>query len=149
MAHTLDDAAAAALFMLELTKPQDRENLGALYSTDAGYGRSNIIESGQDSHVRGTLSLPHGSPLAALFHNHPAISGDEAHRAQFSPDDKAQAQRLKVPSYISAGDRIERFDPSTGKTEDVLAEFPIEEFKTFLMQRLLNRAPDDPRGLRL
>ena len=149
MARSLDDSAAAALMLLELTKPKNRENLGALFTNGADdeLQRSNVIESGQDTHVRGTLAIPKGSALEALYHNHPLIKGDAAHWAEFSDDDKAQARRLGIPSYISAGDAIRKFDPRTNKTADVLAEFPWNKYKGYLMEKLLKRAPDDPRGL--
>jgi hypothetical protein len=139
----LDDAAAAALFAIQDAKV---ENIGALYRDGAGVARTPTRSSGGDTSVRGTLKIPAGS-LLALFHNHPPLGRDDFERGRFSRDDLQQAQMLRVPSYISAGDRIRRYDPSSGKTEDVLAAFPWDEFKTYLMQKLLQRAPDDPRGL--
>lgn len=138
----LDDAAEAALFMLSRTKSPTLEHLGALYQNGDGVDRTNTIDGGRTD-ARGALAVPRGS-LLALFHNHPP----EDAQGKFSEADKDQARRLNVPSYISTtSGRTKRFDPNTGKTEDVLATFPIEEFKAFLMKRLLNREPDDPRGL--
>jgi hypothetical protein len=147
VSQELDNAAEAALFMLGLTQNPKVEHLGALYAGDQGIARTGTVD-GNDQHTHGTLSVPHGS-LLALFHNHPNIRGFEGGDGP-SQDDIAQAQRLKVPSYISTpSGRTRRFDPSTGKVEDVLAEFPIDEWRAYLMQKLLNRAPDDPRGLYL
>jgi hypothetical protein len=142
MSDRLDDAAAAALFRLA---HEPNEHMGALYADGGGYARSATITRGGKGEVRGTLSVPTGA-LRALFHNHPEL-GHDAERALFSPDDKAQAKRLKVPSYISAGERVRRYDPRTNKSEDVLAEFPIAEWRSHLMQSILGRSPDDPRGV--
>lgn len=142
--HNLDDSAAAALYALA---PLDTEYMGALYSAGEELRRSNIVASSSDSGVRGKLSVPRGA-MRALFHNHPRAKGTrDVSRAEFSPDDKAQARKLGVPSYITAGGRVRRFDPRTNNTEDVLAQFPMDEFRAYLMRTLLEREPDDPRGL--
>ena len=82
----------------------------------------------------GTFSIPAGS-LRGLFHNHPSRTrkrgamGDarrDSDRASFSRDDIEQAQKLGVPSYIAAGPKLRRYDPATGRIEDVLAEIPID-----------------------
>jgi hypothetical protein len=143
MSDALDNAAAAALFMMGLTHPTNIENMGAIYSKDDGFGRSNIVSSGQGAHVKGTIAIPPGS-LAALFHNHPTARAD-SHNArltggadQFSPDDIAQAQRLGKPSYISTpSGKWLRFDPKANTTEEVLAEFPINE----LLAHIAGRSP--------
>src|SRR5690606_40254933 len=56
-------------------------------------------------------------------------------RAEFSTDDILQAQQLGVPSYIAAGNKLRRYDPATGRTEDVLATIPIEEILRLLAAR--------------
>lgn len=145
--ENLDDAAAAALFMLGLQKDPRTEHLGALFGDDMQATPNTVDGNGQ--HVHGTLSLPHGSVLDALFHNHPAAGASDAERAKFSIDDLSMARRLGVPSYIDAGDRIRKFDPASGKTSDVLAAFPWDEYRSYLMDKYLHRAPDDPRGLLL
>jgi len=148
MSEQLDNAASAALFMLGLTQDRKREHMGALFSKGDGYGRSNIVTTGDRGQVSGVLSVPAGS-LAALFHNHPSEARTRDPAAeQFSPGDVSQARSLGKASYIStpSGATL-KYDPATGQTSEVLAEFPIAEFKTFLMQRLLGRAADDPRGL--
>lgn len=136
----LDDEAAAALYALAHLPV---EHMGALYGPDLK--RSNIVSSDDSGKVRGRLSVPR-SELAALFHNHPSTGRKDANRPVFSMDDKDQARRLGVPSYISAGDRIRRFDPVTGQTSDVLAQFPIDEWRRQMIVEILGRAPDDPRG---
>lgn len=120
----LDDAAAAALFAIAHER---FENIGLLYQDGAGFSRTPTQTRDQEGNVRGQFVVPHGS-LRGLFHNHPHLKGTNASsREKFSDDDIEQAIKLGVPSYISAGDRVMRFDPRTGKTEEVLAEFPIAE----------------------
>lgn len=136
----LDDAAAAALYQLANAPI---EHMGALYGADLK--RSNLISMNDASRVRGTLQVPRAE-MRALFHNHPPRKRDRD-REYFSEDDKGIARRMNLPSYISAGDRVRRFDPTTGKTSDVLAQFPIEEWKKQLMIDVLKRDPSDPRGV--
>lgn len=141
MSYALDDAAAAALFALARTPT---EQIGALYADGSGFGRTATVSSGMKGGVRGSLSVPTGA-LRALFHNHPSSKAGDTERARFSPDDKAQAKRLGVPSYISAGDRIRRYEPGKGET-DVLAQFPWDELRRNIMVEILKRSEDDPRG---
>lgn len=143
--RTLDDAAAAALWRLA---HQPVEHMGLLYASEHGVQSTPTISSGQDAQVKGSLTVPAGS-LLALFHNHPERDGRDRGTARtFSRDDKAQARRLGKPSYITTADRtVKRFDPATGDTEEVLAQIPVEEIRGYLMQKLLGRAPGDPRGL--
>lgn len=61
--------------------------------------------------------------------------GSDADRATFSRDDVEQAKRLGVPSYIAAGSKLRRYDPATGRTEDVLAEIPIELIRDYFHRR--------------
>lgn len=144
MSYALDDAAAAALWSL---RQSSSERMGALYRDAGGFGRTPTIEGGDDG-VKGQLRIPTGS-LAALFHNHPPAEGrDDSFGHRFSDDDKAQARRLGVPSYITTADgTVRRFDPKRNRTEEVLAEFPIAEWRAQVMQTILGRSPDDPRGL--
>lgn len=132
MSELLDDAAAAALYRIA---SMPKEQIGALYASGDSVARTPTITAGHDSKVRGSLSVPAGS-LLALFHNHPSL-GLERERAIFSNDDKAQARRLGVPSYISAGDKVMRYDPAARGTEEVLAQIPLEEIRRLYMARAL------------
>jgi len=118
--------------------------MGALYAQGEGYARTPTVTSGRGAAVRGQLRVPPGR-LRALFHNHPPTRFN-IERERFSPDDKTTANRLRVPSYISVGDAVMRYDPATKQTEEVLAQFPIDEWRAQIMRTILNRAPDDPRG---
>lgn len=117
---SLDDIAAAALWNLRAVPI---EHMGALYAQGDGYARSGTV-SGNGGKVRGQIEIPTGS-LRGLFHNHP---GTNAEAVKFSPDDKARARKMGVPSYITVPDgRVFKFDPRNNETTEVLAEFPIDE----------------------
>lgn len=150
MSDNLDDAAAAALWLL---RNATREEIGLLYESQQGIERTPTQDSGDTRRAGGRFAIPPGS-LRGIFHNHPprelgrgARGAEDPEREQFSGDDTRQARELGVPSYISAGDKVLRYDPSTRKTEEVLAEFPMDEFRAYLMRTLLDRTADDPRGL--
>lgn len=140
MSDKLDDAAATALWRLMNHRV---EHMGALYQTPDGYGSTPTVSTKESARVGGTLQVP--GPVRALFHNHPPVKsrGDlrgasEGEADRFSKDDMVMANRLGVPSYISAGNSLRRFDPSTGRTEDVLAQIPVEEIrKRYLVQGLM------------
>lgn len=124
MSDGLDNAAAAALVMLGLTQLPNQEHMGALFRSQGGYDRSQTVTSGQSAHVKGTISIPAGS-LAGLFHNHP---GPDKSSEGFSLDDIAKARRSGVPSYISTpSGKWLRYDPRTNTTEEILAEYPIND----------------------
>ena len=146
--YELDDRAAAALWMLALERDPGVEHIGALYADGERIARTATVSSGQNGKVKGGLTVPTGS-LRGLFHNHPTRGGRlEMTGELFSKDDRAQAAQLDVPSYISTPKgHVRKYDPTRGETSDVLAAFPWDEFKSHLMRTLLDRAPDDPRGL--
>lgn len=126
MSYALDDLAAAALWPL---RNERKEHIGLLYGDGE---RTPAVSQGEASRAGGTFQIPSGS-LRGLFHNHPArqagraVGKDEPH--EFSAKDVLQAKKLGVPSYISAGDRVLRYDPRTGKVEEVLGQIPIEEIR--------------------
>lgn len=68
-------------------------------------------------------------------------------RTQAELDDAAAAALYRVSNISTPAGRLFRYDPATGRTEDVLAEIPIDVIVRDLMVRLLNREPNDPRGL--
>lgn len=123
MSDELDNAAVAALWPLRL---QPKEKMGALFGLGSAFGQTPTID-GNAQHVKGTLAVPPGS-LAALFHNHPGKPSPLLR--QFSPDDISRARQLKKPSYITTPDgTVMKFDPTMNTTNEVLAEFPIDQIR--------------------
>lgn len=137
--HALDDAAVAALWPL---RDYSKEHLGLVYGDDLQ--RTPTFTQKGDGSVAGSFKIPAGT-LRALFHNHPARSKSRAMGAdtpdEFSPKDRMTAERLGVPSYILAGNRVMRYDPKTRQTEEVLAQFPIEEFLQFIAMKRSRENP--------
>lgn len=139
--YALDDAAAAALWRL-INEPV--EHIGLLYADGNGIAATPTQSQSQDARTKGTFAIPPGS-LRGLYHNHPLHESKrrktdvselrDRQRASFSRDDITQAKRLGVPSYISAGHALKRYDPQTGQTSDVLAQVPIDEIRSYLMRR--------------
>lgn len=136
--RALDDAAARALFALAF---EPVEHIGLLYEQDGQILATSTRSLRNESETRGAFSIPAGS-LRAIFHNHPPkrsgrgdLSRSDRRRSEFSLDDIRQAQKLGVPSYIAAGPKLRRFDPATGRVEDVLAEIPVELIRDYFHRR--------------
>ncbi len=136
--HALDDAAARALWPL---RGERVEHMGLLYEREGL--QATPTRRGNDRQSGGSFAIPKGS-LRALFHNHPPrvrnrrsgrMEGRDAERVKFSDDDITQALKLGVPSYISAGHALRRFDPTSGNTEDVLAEIPVDLIRDYFHRR--------------
>lgn len=142
---SLDNEAAAAFFEIERMR-SPYENIGLLYEQDGRIRRTPVASKNRAGRVKGRFEIPAGS-LRGIFHNHPNTGGRKLDLDRFSADDLEQAKRLGVPSYIMGGGAFRRFDPRTGETRDVIAEIPIDEIRTYLMRKLLDRAPNDSRGL--
>jgi hypothetical protein len=114
MADPLDLAARDALKTLQ---DHPKEHIGAIYDKDGNLGRTSTAD-GSDSHVKGKLQFD--GQLKALFHNHPSRGRNDRDGNEFSDDDKAQARRLGVPSYIITPSGLIRvFDPISNTTRDV------------------------------
>lgn len=156
MSDALDNAAYAALLAIE-RRPRGHidEHIGLLYQ-DPETGSvlsTNPQSTGQRSKATGAFTVPTGS-ARGIFHNHPAQGQHRSLRnvggaEQFSNGDISTAKQLGLPSYImTPKGMFLRYDPSSGDTDPVLVEYPIEEAKRRMMAEILNRSPDDPRGLR-
>lgn len=154
--HKQDDAAAAFAWMLPYLHEGAKkyEYASGIVPTEDGYTYSTPKTSKQTSEFN--VSLP--ATMQALIHNHPAEqarSGREYQSARdsqsadenFSQEDRSMAKALKMPSYIvTPSDRLMRYDPATKQQEEVLAQFPWDEYKAYLMQKM-GREADDTRGL--
>ena len=167
----VDDAAAAALMWLaHQPRNSNQEYMGLLFQdpTDQKYYRTEFQTEGKHD-TSSYTGAPDGR-IAGIVHNHPPQrAGDHYPSTDFSFTDAATAEANKVPSYIVglgvSGDADRKFVPKGDLTpgqiktlaqrlggehgQPFLAQFPIEEFKIFLMRKLLDRAPNDPRGLML
>lgn len=136
--YALDDAAAAALWPI-MAAPV--EHIGLLYAHGDGIRTTETVSQDNAGKTRGKFAVPAGT-LRGMFHNHPprgrrreTLSDKDKDRIKFSQQDIRQAQRLGVPSYIAAGHKIRRYDPATGRTEDVLAEIPVELIRDYFHRR--------------
>lgn len=138
----LDDAAAAALWPI---RSKAQEEIGLLYQGQNGIERTPTQGGGRTRNAGGTFKVPPGS-VRGIFHNHsPREIGrgarareDEEVRSP-SGDDVLQSRSLGVPSYISAGDYLFRYDPTTGKTEEVLSQIPLEEIRRLYLSEALKK----------
>jgi hypothetical protein len=139
----LDDLAASVLWRF---RNEPVEHLGLLYSGPNGPAALPPQSIGNSGKAKGRFTLP--GQLLALYHNHPPKQGRDTEHARFSEDDLSQAKRLGVPSYIIAGTELVRYTPGgPSRGAPVLAQFPIDAVREYLMQTLLGRSADDPRGL--
>lgn len=109
---------------------QEREHIGAIYQDGDAFKGTATVSTGQRSKTGGTLKVPKDS-LRALFHNHPIVKGNRELRDSgggdaFSDDDKAQAKKLGVPSYIlTPSGKILKYDPATDETLEILYQLPV------------------------
>lgn len=143
----IDDAAAAFAWMLPRREALARQfefASGIVPLETGGYGYSEP----KTSREKGSFSVPLPRAMQALIHNHPSYGGLTSTAERFSDDDRDVAHTIKKPSYVATPTgRVHRYDPATKQTSEVLAQFPIDEFRGYLMRKLLERAPNDSRGL--
>ena len=126
MSDLLDDAAVAALWGLT---PNQEEHLGLLYEENGHIEWTPAQSQDKRNASRGSFSVPAGS-LRAVFHNHPLPENPRVRLGaqRFSPDDMAQANKLRVPSYIAVGNEVRRYTPGafSNRGEPVLAQIPLK-----------------------
>lgn len=140
--YQLDDHAASALYRLARERSPAVEHIGGLLRSGE---TTNFVSTSEGSKTGGTLKFPRGA-LAGLFHNHPPRERSardskfkEAELGKFSMTDVMQAKGAGVPSYISAGDQVFRYDPATGRTEEVLHQLPLDPIRKLYIERLMSK----------
>ena len=134
--HTLDDAAAAALWRL---RREPLEHIGLLYEQDGSIRATPTASRNRPDKTRGHFSIPAGS-LRGIYHNHPSTGARKFDLDRFSKDDITQAKRLGVPSYITTpAGALFRYDPATGTAAPVLAMIPIDEIAAYFRAQLTKR----------
>lgn len=152
----LDDAAADAILQLIIGQRSfPREMFSAADNTflkpefaNAVFQdpRDNTFFGGPNQILEGThggdVDLSGDFPPATFVHTHPPTPD----AAVFSQTDKDTAAKLKKPIFMSQVDKkgqpaLFKFDPKTGKTEEVLAQFPIERLAERLRALQAQRNP--------
>lgn len=113
---TVDAAAVEALRPL-LSGGGCREVAGLILQHGDVYTVTEPV-AGRDDTFKIHVKLTAGDKLAGIYHTHPRCNADKL-SALFSPPDVAQAQALRVPSYIGVktDGTIRRFDPNHDATE--------------------------------
>ncbi len=132
----LDDAAQAALWPLQRAPV---EQVALLYEQDGQIHNTPPRGDAKDR-AREAFQIPKGS-LRAITHNHPLSENPRknVNIRRFSHDDMTMANKLRVPSYISVGNELKRYNPGamSDHGEPVLAQIPIEEIrKLYLVEAL-------------
>lgn len=143
----VDDAAAAALMRINAQPDVSRlEYIGLIYQ-DPKTGKFKFTDPqtmGARGETKGAFRIPRGS-LRGVIHSH---TGNDKQARLLSQDDVVQAKKYDVPSYIGVGDSLLRWTGKLsrdgrnimGKTEEVLAQIPIEELKARHKERLSEHA---------
>jgi hypothetical protein len=95
-----------------------------------------VYSDPKTSHRASEFRVPLPANMAALIHNH-STRGAGSSDQELSRSDVGMAKLLKLPSYISTPTgSLRRYDPKTGKTEDVLAQIPIDEIRKLYVKAL-------------
>ncbi|OGT57394.1 MAG: hypothetical protein A3E01_07135 [Gammaproteobacteria bacterium RIFCSPHIGHO2_12_FULL_63_22] len=127
--YAVDDTVASVLAGLT---GASLEHIGLIYQDGADAKSTSPQSSQQKAKVRANIIIPKGS-LRALYHNHPVFNTRRDFRGagggeSFSDDDKTQARKLGVPSYIlTPTRRVLKFDPKTNEVSEVLAQLDLAE----------------------
>lgn len=137
--NTLEDAAAAARFVLVRKEEADSNEFIGLLFQDPDTGKfkfTDLHNQGKEAKAKGRFRIPKGS-LRGIIHNHAAGFKTIDDLKNLSNDDVHLARKLNVPSFISTSDGLFVFNPENGRTrgrvgrrqgitEEVLARIPIE-----------------------
>lgn len=132
----VDDAAAAALMRINAQPDVGRKEYIGLIYQDPKSGKFKFTDPqtmGARGETKGAFRIPRGS-LRAVIHSH---TGNDKQARLLSQDDVVQAKKYDVPSYIGVGNSLLRWTGKLsrdgrnimGKTEEVLAQIPIQEIK--------------------
>jgi len=113
-----DGAGTSAVVSINPTSIQQGvEYAGRVYkNSDASYSYTSPNRGTVDRSSHGSIdSLPSGTTNAGLYHTHGSATPgyDNKH---FSPQDKGNARREHVPSYLATpGGKVLKSDPDTGR----------------------------------
>lgn len=160
----VDDAAAAALMALEFQPRVDGQEYMGLLVKDPETGltyRTNFQTKGSRDSSEWT-GYPDGK-VVGVAHNHPAPrTGQNYPGTHLSVQDLNTARQMGVPSYVAAVAELKggrrapasqvKYTPNT-KTkatapragEELLAQFPIEEFLQFIAAKRSREYPTAAR----
>lgn len=112
---TPQDAAAAAQAAVQKQKDSSAFEFVSVIFEDPDTGKFSFTtpKKGKKGEFRISVNIPKGS-LRGIFHNHPPTNNelDEDLQRFFSPDDMSIASQLNVPSFISVGNELLKWDPS-------------------------------------
>ena len=108
---TMDEAAYAALDeILPTSIAEDTEYAGYIYANEDGTFSHTAPEAGWRNSFE--LNYPRHLDVCATYHTHG--DGSSYSEELFSPKDKAESKRMKIPYYLGTpSEAIKRYDPVT------------------------------------
>ncbi len=125
MSETLEDFIfAAAEEVRRITGDQSEAATLVYVGPDGKLAWAEPRGTGSSDKVKAALSVPKGSKLMALIHNHPSDKRGKAESAnglQFSEADVAMAEQLGIPSFIAYGPdmQMRKYLPGVSKIKEI------------------------------